>query len=109
MNKTIDEMRIAEILIGLDCVRPPMREITKLEALQVLRPKLIEMKDRGHTIASICAALASQDLDYSPRQIATAIRVPRVEKAPVKKNGRRTMLATPKEPRSTRDQLDITS
>ena len=88
MQQRIEELRLVEIAAALDCVRPPERALTRVEALHLLKPKLLEMQARGHTAESIRVALSSQGLDYSERQVAAELRVPRAphpNTAPVKR------------------------
>lgn len=88
MQQRIEELRVVEIAVALDCARPPDRVLTRAEALHLLKPKLMEMQARGHTAESISAALSTQGLDYSERQVAAQLRVPRVphpNTAPVKR------------------------
>lgn len=111
MKKAIDEMRLSEIRVALDCVRAPARKITHAEALVDLTPKLIQMKLNGHTVESIREALLQQDLDYSDRQIATVLRVPRmppVAGAPAKRKAGRTSPGVKAESAPPRKQIDIT-
>ena len=89
--KSITYARLQEISAALASAPAPEPVYSSSEALKEMRPRLIAMKDAGHTNADIVALLAAIGEQVSERQVGLAMRgtadTAKAEKAPRRRSG----------------------
>lgn len=87
----IGQEQLTVLMKSLEAAQPPARNLTVVEALQVLSSQLVDAKKRGHTAESIATVLKAQGLDVPARSITLALRKGaqrKVQLAPARKSSR---------------------
>lgn len=72
-RNTYSMAEIEDISISLDTAPPPKRGLRKQEALDLLAPKLKAARERGHTLESLVALLATKGVHTHARAVSEAI------------------------------------
>jgi hypothetical protein len=75
-RSTITPAKLDQLAARVEQVQPPERPLSAAEALAKLAPVLRKMRTRGHTLASIQAALAAEGLAVSLRSVRHALGKP---------------------------------
>ena len=88
-TNTITQARLQEIADALTNAPAPEPIYTTSEALQQMQARLMQLKEAGHTNASIVAVLATTGLRVSERQVGRALRGTLNASAAVRKTRRR--------------------
>lgn len=65
--------RLAAIAAKLEVVPPPEASLTRAQAIAHLLPSLKRMRERGHTMASICEQLRANGLPVAPRTLSRCL------------------------------------
>ena len=82
MDKRWTEKSLSKLAEQLVQMPPPERDLTKSEALAALVPTLKKMRQRGHSLDSISAALAAQGIEASSRVISRLLASKRQKTSP---------------------------